>query len=226
MKVIAGLTISLSLFLGVTIADANCSEIAVNGTCVYGKYDGTIASEEFNETSQICTISGIYEKYNGGLEIKCCGNGTYSPEIEICKEGKVYNKTDETYRPEIEIFKEGKVYNKTDETYRPEIEIFKEGKVYNKTNETYRPEIEIFKEGKVYNKTNDRPDQPYTSLTHKCCGHMVKKIEERKGSRNFPKEIRHLWRSWLRKTKHKNLQIMYIHINKATIFPEVKQPEN
>ncbi|XP_078314433.1 uncharacterized protein LOC111103686 isoform X5 [Crassostrea virginica] len=188
MKVIAGLTISLSLFLGVTIADANCSEIAVNGTCVYGKYDGTIASEEFNETSQICTISGIYEKYNGGLEIKCCGNGTYSPEIEICKEGKVYNKTDETYRPEIEIFKEGKVYN----------------------------------------KTNDRPDQPYTSLTHKCCGHMVKKIEERsrKGSRNFPKEIRHLWRSWLRKTKHKNLQIMYIHINKATIFPEVKQPEN
>ena len=74
--------------------------------------------------------------------------------------------TDETYRPEIEIFKEGKVYDKTskwnlalsnrffayvgffyltlarriilscytDETYRPEIEIFKEGKVYNKTS--------------------------------------------------------------------------------------------
>nr|XP_022295425.1 uncharacterized protein LOC111105424 [Crassostrea virginica] len=171
MKVIAGLTISLSLFLGVTIADANCSGKAVDGTCVYGKYDGTIASEKFNETSQICTISGIHEKYNGGLEIRCCGNGTYRPEIEICIEGKVCL---------------------------------------------------------INNKTNDRPDQPYSSLTHKCCGHMVKKIEERcrKGSRNFPKEIRHLWRSWLRKTKHKNLQIMYIHINKATIFPEVKQPEN
>lgn len=46
----------------------------LDGTCVYGKYDGTIASEKFNETSQICTISGIHEKYNGGLEIRCCGS--------------------------------------------------------------------------------------------------------------------------------------------------------
>ena len=45
-----------------------------DGKCVYRKYDDTIPSEEFNETSQICTISGIHEKYNGGLEIRCCGS--------------------------------------------------------------------------------------------------------------------------------------------------------
>ncbi|XP_052712109.1 uncharacterized protein LOC128186346 [Crassostrea angulata] len=81
----------LSFRLIITVVNSTDLKV-VDGECVYSKID-QITSAKINQTTQICCRrSGVHARYQEEMEIDCCGEGIYKPQIELCCNQQVYVK--------------------------------------------------------------------------------------------------------------------------------------
>lgn len=62
----------------------NHNNTVVGYECVYKKHD-EIMGEKFNSTIQIsCKGSGVYDKYQLGHKVECCGGKEFWLKVMIC----------------------------------------------------------------------------------------------------------------------------------------------
>lgn len=53
-----------------------CHRLVVEEECLFTQNDAIVRTK-FNATTQICCLSGVYDRYQEGLEVDCCG-GKYN----------------------------------------------------------------------------------------------------------------------------------------------------
>ncbi|XP_062597108.1 uncharacterized protein LOC134258572, partial [Saccostrea cucullata] len=77
----------------VVVVHYSMGRVLSNGDCIYSVNETSTDDAPFNKSTQICcTKSGVHDKYYKGHEVGCCGDTTYIPEIDLCCDGKVYNR--------------------------------------------------------------------------------------------------------------------------------------